>query len=78
MITKTVYLAGPIVSLTRGEANDWRKIVDAQLQNASEGQIKGVSPLRCEPIIGGRYTLEYDDPKFGMANAIGANSSPRQ
>lgn len=67
-----VYLAGPILGCTEGEAKDWRKFVDDQLRQAN---IVGVSPLRCEPIIGKRYGMGYEnDPKFGVASAIAAKN----
>ena len=59
-------MAGPITACTESEAKDWRKYVASQLP---EG-IVGVSPLRCEPKISGRYLEVYDDPKFGTASAI--------
>ncbi len=68
---KTVYLAGPILNCTHGEANDWRHTVASQLDAAG---IRGVSPLRCEPLIGERYAAEYNDPKFGTARAIGSKN----
>jgi nucleoside 2-deoxyribosyltransferase len=66
-----VYLAGAIAGLTEGEAKDWRTYVSDKL--ASHGII-GVSPLRCEPAIGGRYDLNYDDPLFGQARTIRAKN----
>lgn len=68
----TVYLAGPIVGCTKGEANDWRIYVADKLANHS---IIGVSPLRCEPLIGERYTLGNMDPRFGTAKAIGSKNN---
>lgn len=68
---KTVYLAGPIAGCDKGEANDWRDYVRRQL--ALDG-IRGISPLRCEPIVGERYMLNYADPKFGTARAIGSKN----
>lgn len=62
-----VYLAGPILDCTQGEANDWRRNVAGVLTQHS---IVGVSPLRCEPIIGETYTAQYEDPRFGTARAI--------
>jgi nucleoside 2-deoxyribosyltransferase len=67
----TVYLAGPIEGCTKGEANDWR--IDAINHLACYG-IAGISPLRCEPIIGERYNIEHVDPKFGTARAIGSKN----
>lgn len=68
----TVYLAGPIVGCTKGEANDWRIYVAEKL--AKHGII-GVSPLRCEPLIGERYTIGNMDPRFGTAKAIGSKNN---
>lgn len=68
---KTVYLAGPIMGCTGAEANDWRRQVDAQLKDMG---IIAVSPLRCEPLIGERYTSEHPDPRFGTARAIAAKN----
>jgi hypothetical protein len=65
--TMHVYLAGPIVGCTQGEANDWRKDVALKL---AEHNIVGISPLRCEPLRGKRYTSEYPDPRFGVPRAI--------
>lgn len=71
MVRKFVYLAGPILDCTGPEANDWRKLVAGKL---AEHNIIGVSPLRCEPLIGERYTANYPDPKFGTAKAISAKN----
>ncbi len=68
---KTVYLAGPIAGCDKGEANDWRRYVQDQISTAG---IRGISPLRCEPIVGERYMLNYADPKFGTARAIGSKN----
>lgn len=62
-----IYLAGPIFGATGGEANDWRRDMTARL--APHG-IVGISPLRCEPIVGARYDLHYADPCFGTPEAI--------
>lgn len=70
-MNKTVYLAGPIMGCTKGEANDWRSYASARL--ASVG-ITGISPLRCEPLIGERYGATYNDPRFGVARAIAAKN----
>jgi hypothetical protein len=66
-----VYLAGPILGCTMGEANDWRKYVDAKLRPHN---IIGISPLRCEPLVGERYTTDYPDPLFGSPRAIAAKN----
>lgn len=68
---KYVYLAGPILGCTHGEANDWRHYVDNKLKDHG---IVGISPLRCEPLIGERYTAEYPDPRFGTPRAIAAKN----
>ena len=68
---QTVYLAGPIMGCTRTEANDWRIEFARQL---ADNDIRGVSPLRCEPLIGEHYSMEYADPKFGTAKAIGSKN----
>src|ERR1700724_2613431 len=70
-MNRFVYLAGPIVGRTKGEANSWRHKVAAEL--AAHG-IVGISPLRCEPIHGERYGTGYPDPCFGTAKAIGAKN----
>lgn len=62
-----VYLAGPITNKTIAEANDWRVPVTQAL--AQHG-IVGVSPLRCEPPRGDRYTIANADPLFGTSRAI--------
>ncbi len=69
--TLTIYLAGPIFGCTADEANDWRVDMDKSLRGMD---IRGVSPLRCEPIIGDRYQHGYADPKFGTARAIGSKN----
>lgn len=66
-----VYLAGPILGCNIGEANDWRKYVAAQLLPHN---IVGISPLRCEPLIGERYSTDYPDPCFGTPRAISAKN----
>ncbi|MDG5715635.1 hypothetical protein, partial [Acinetobacter baumannii] len=71
---KHVYLAGPIVGCNKAEANDWLKSVDLELMRESKDRVRGISPLRCEPIIGERYLLNYEDPKFGTARAIGSKN----
>ena len=68
---KTIYLAGPIAGCDKSEANDWRAYVSDQLSHA---RIKGISPLRCEPIVGERYMMNYADPKFGTARAISSKN----
>lgn len=68
---KTVYLAGAITDCNIGEANDWRAIVSARL---SPYDIRGISPLRCEPAVNGRYTLGTPDPRFGVPRAIAAKN----
>lgn len=64
---KTVYLAGPIAGCDKAEANDWREEMAERLARYN---IRGISPLRCEPVIGDRYGLTYHDEKFGSARAI--------
>jgi nucleoside 2-deoxyribosyltransferase len=66
-VSPRVYLAGPILGCTQGEAMNWRATVAAKLEPAG---IVGVSPLRCEPIHGDRYTADYPDPCFGVPRAI--------
>lgn len=66
-----VYLAGPILGCTQGEANDWRIAVAAKLR---EHNIIGISPLRCEPLIGKIYSADYPDPRFGTPRAIAAKN----
>lgn len=66
-----VYLAGPILDCTKSEANDWRRHVARELGFYN---ITGISPLRCEPLIGDRYLANYPDPKFGTAKAIAAKN----
>lgn len=68
---RTVYLAGPILGCNSAEANDWRKYVDDKLK---EHNIVGISPLRCEPLHGERYGVEYPDPRFGTPRAIAAKN----
>ena len=68
---KSVYLAGPIAGCTRGEANDWR---DHMRYGLAEHRIQGISPLRCEPLMGERYTADSPDPRFGTARAIASKN----
>jgi nucleoside 2-deoxyribosyltransferase len=68
---RTVYLAGPILGRTFAEANDWRGTFSELL---SRYGIIGVSPLRCEPLIGERYSLNYPDPRFGTPRAIASKN----
>lgn len=62
-----VYLAGPIAGCDKGEANDWRQDFIRDFEGSG---IVGVSPLRCEPLIGDKYELQYDDVRFGTPSAI--------
>ncbi|MET4240287.1 nucleoside 2-deoxyribosyltransferase [Bradyrhizobium sp. RT10b] len=62
-----IYLAGPIFGCTEGEAKNWRADFADKLE--AEG-ITGISPLRCEPIVGERYDVAYDDPCFGQPKSI--------
>ena len=70
MNQRYVYLAGPIMGRTKTEANSWRHEVAEKL--ADHG-IVGISPLRCEPLIGERYGVSQD-PLFGTPRAIGAKN----
>lgn len=70
-MNRTVYLAGPIAGCNLAEANDWR---DEFRERLRECNIKGISPLRCEPLIGERYELGYMDPRFGTAKAIASKN----
>src|SRR5258708_5454644 len=44
-----------------------------QLRLAGIG-IMGISPLRCEPLIGERYGTGYNDPRFGTPRAIASKN----
>lgn len=66
-MTRTVYLAGSVAGCTAGEAKNWRANVSEKL---AAHFIKGISPLRCEPLIGERYELSYLDPCFGTPKSI--------
>jgi nucleoside 2-deoxyribosyltransferase len=68
---KYVYLAGPITGCDQGEANTWRDLVSVKLRKHN---IRGISPLRCEPLVGDRYKIEYADPRFGTAKAIASKN----
>jgi nucleoside 2-deoxyribosyltransferase len=68
---RSVYLAGPIMGCDKAEANDWRQDMISWLHPHG---IIGVSPLRCEPLVGERYSVGYTDPKFGVPNAIRAKN----
>lgn len=65
------YLVGPIAGCDSGEAKDWRAWVTNVI---AEFGVKGISPLRCEPLITEHYELSYEDPRFGTANAIAAKN----
>ncbi len=72
MSSKTVYLAGPILGCTHKEANNWR---DTAIRFLAAQDIKGISPLRCEPLMGERYALGNDaDPRFGTSRAIASKN----
>ena len=62
-----IYLAGPIFGCTEGEAKNWRADFAAKLERHC---ITGISPLRCEPIVGERYDVSYADPCFGHTKSI--------
>ena len=68
---KNVYLAGPVTGRTENEALDWRSYVAKRL---SAHGINCLSPLRCEPLFGERFTATNPDPRFGTAKAIGAKN----
>jgi nucleoside 2-deoxyribosyltransferase len=69
---KTVYLAGPIAGCTENEAKDWREGVSQRLLRHN---IMGISPLRCEPAVNGKYdVVSSGDPRFGTAQAIGSKN----
>jgi nucleoside 2-deoxyribosyltransferase len=66
-----IYLAGAIAGCSIGEANDWR---DAAIARLALHGITGISPLRCEPPVNGRYGELSGDPKFGTARAIASKN----
>jgi len=70
-----VYLAGPIDGTTEDEAKQWRSDVSTMLEAHN---IKGISPLRCEPPIDGVYdakeSIQQNDKRFGTARAIGGKN----
>lgn len=63
----TIYLAGAITDQTIAGANDWR---DYMIRQLAPYGIRGISPLRCEPPRGERYTIANSDPLFGTSRAI--------
>jgi nucleoside 2-deoxyribosyltransferase len=72
MDSRAIYLAGPIGGTTKGEANNWR---DDMICRLADMGMRGISPLRCEPLIGERYnTSGYNDPKFGTDRAIASKN----
>lgn len=66
-----IYLAGPIAGQTVEQANNWRNWME---ENLAKHDMQGVSPLRCEPIIGEVYGHEYDDNRFGHPQVIAAKN----
>ena len=70
-MTRTVYLAGPITACDHREANDWRSVMQGRLE--AHG-ITGISPLRCEPLVGDRYDTSHPDPRFGTWEAIASKN----
>lgn len=68
---KTVYLAGPIGGCDAAEAQEWRAYAERVLDGSN---IQGISPLRCEPIMGERYSNHNADPMFGTMRAIGSKN----
>jgi nucleoside 2-deoxyribosyltransferase len=66
-----IYLAGPITGCTEGQANDWRTDFAARLESI---RIRGISPLRCEPLHGPVYGSTYNDSRFGTAKAISSKN----
>jgi len=70
-LTRTVYLAGSIYGCNKGEAQDWRRDVKERLASCN---IMGISPLRCEPLVGERYGVSYEDPRFGTPRAIASKN----
>jgi len=67
----SVYLAGPITDCNLYEANDWRNAFIGKLRAMG---VRGISPLRCEPLHGERYAASYNDPRFGSPKAIGSKN----
>jgi nucleoside 2-deoxyribosyltransferase len=68
---RTVYLAGSVAGCDHTEANEWRQQVSFAL---AAKRIRGISPLRCEPLIGERYEVGYSDLRFGTARAIASKN----
>lgn len=70
-----VYLAGPIAGCTEDEAKDWRTLISRKFLPG----IIGVSPLRCEPSVDGRYDIregsQQKDPRFGSDKAIASKNT---
>jgi nucleoside 2-deoxyribosyltransferase len=71
---KVVYLAGPILGHNKSEANDWRTFVNDAFSSSGLYSLTGISPLRCEPLVGEVYAANYPDPKFGTARAIASKN----
>lgn len=70
---QTVYLAGSIGGCDFDEANDWRDYAYKYLKKIG---IRGISPLRCEPLPPGQkiYEATNPDPMFGTARAIASKN----
>lgn len=66
-----IYLAGPIAGCTDVQANNWRADFSARLR---AHDMIGVSPLRCEPLVGERYGMGYACPMFGQPAVIQAKN----
>ena len=71
MQRRYVYLAGPVLGQTEIQAKSWRNLVAGLLEGHG---IIGISPLRCEPPHGERYTSENPDPLFGTPSGIMAKN----
>ena len=67
-----IYLAGPVTNCTNHEANYWREDFIDLLEACPKDKIwshgfVGVSPLRCEPLVGARYSTNPKDPEAIVA-----------
>ena len=68
-----VYLAGPVSGVSGEAANSWRDIIQNALQTIHPN-IRGVSPVRYEPVMDGEDYLRVGDYSLELALQITAKN----